>query len=371
MSSFKSLYQPGYRTRGFLFSGLKSEDKKAILLAFGGHAFVFLLLCLFSYFSVHLKKEVPVIEVDVAMAIPDGKPDGSVDQPKESLPETKPAPQNDQAELKFEKKTRTKAVPKPVVQETQVVKEEKKEPIKPPEPVKVEPVKVEPVIEQTKVVPIPLKEEPLPKAEIKEAVTDKKPPVLPDATVDMPKPLPTLVDKKNKEKDAPELAAAKATRLTGDPSASPGVGGAQTAMPQAGANAATGSTSGPSSGSSASIQAQMANSPAAAAAAAATAPLGLPGGATTDAQYNSRELNNRMPPYPVMARKMRQEGTVVLNTEVLENGSAGEVRVAVTSGSELLDKVALETVKKWTFHPAKKDGVPYVQKLRIPITFRL
>jgi protein TonB len=72
-----------------------------------------------------------------------------------------------------------------------------------------------------------------------------------------------------------------------------------------------------------------------------------------------------------MAKRMRQEGTVVLVVEVLENGTAGDIRIAVTSGSELLDKVALDAVKKWNFQPAKKEGVAYVQRLRIPITFKL
>jgi protein TonB len=68
---------------------------------------------------------------------------------------------------------------------------------------------------------------------------------------------------------------------------------------------------------------------------------------------------------------MRQQGTVTLIAEVLTNGNAGEVKIVSSSGSELLDRSALETVKGWNFKPAKKDGVPYIQKLRIPITFNL
>ena len=92
---------------------------------------------------------------------------------------------------------------------------------------------------------------------------------------------------------------------------------------------------------------------------------------TADADYRSESLRNAQPRYPIYARKMHQEGAVVITTEVLIDGSATEVRIATSSGIKLLDEAALETVKQWRFIPAKKDGVPYVQRLRIPITFSL
>jgi protein TonB len=55
----------------------------------------------------------------------------------------------------------------------------------------------------------------------------------------------------------------------------------------------------------------------------------------------------------------------------MTDGSAGDVRIASSSGNQLLDQSALETIKQWQFKPAKKDGVAYVQKIRIPITFSL
>ncbi|MEN9295636.1 MAG: hypothetical protein RIS03_1331, partial [Pseudomonadota bacterium] len=42
-----------------------------------------------------------------------------------------------------------------------------------------------------------------------------------------------------------------------------------------------------------------------------------------------------------------------------------------SSGHEMLDQSALQTVKQWQFSPARKDGVIITQVVRIPITFNL
>jgi protein TonB len=49
----------------------------------------------------------------------------------------------------------------------------------------------------------------------------------------------------------------------------------------------------------------------------------------------------------------------------------GGVSIEVSSGNELLDKSALETVKKWQFSPARKDGVIVAQVVKVPISFNL
>jgi protein TonB len=68
---------------------------------------------------------------------------------------------------------------------------------------------------------------------------------------------------------------------------------------------------------------------------------------------------------------MKQEGKVILLVEVLADGKAGRVRLEATSGHELLDQSALETVKMWQFVPTKKDGMIANQIVRVPITFNL
>lgn len=92
---------------------------------------------------------------------------------------------------------------------------------------------------------------------------------------------------------------------------------------------------------------------------------------TSDADYKASNLKNPVPPYPPLAVRMRLEGKVTLLAEVLPNGRAGKVLIESSSGHDLLDQSALQTVKQWQFTPAKKDGVITTQAVRIPINFNL
>lgn len=67
----------------------------------------------------------------------------------------------------------------------------------------------------------------------------------------------------------------------------------------------------------------------------------------------------RTPPrYPPLARRMGEEGTVVLRVELDELGKVYAVRVKDSSGFARLDDAALEAVRTWRCHPAQRDGQP-------------
>ncbi|MBU1213662.1 MAG: energy transducer TonB [Gammaproteobacteria bacterium] len=87
--------------------------------------------------------------------------------------------------------------------------------------------------------------------------------------------------------------------------------------------------------------------------------------------YRADYLNNPRPPYPLVARRMGYQGKVVLNVEVLAEGRAGEVKLQTSSGFDILDKAALQTVKTWKFSPAKRFGQPVTQWFLVPIKFSL
>ena len=59
-----------------------------------------------------------------------------------------------------------------------------------------------------------------------------------------------------------------------------------------------------------------------------------------------------------MARRMGEQGEVRLDIHVGADGSVLEVRLRKSSGSKLLDRTAIDTVKKWRFRPATVDGKP-------------
>jgi len=84
-----------------------------------------------------------------------------------------------------------------------------------------------------------------------------------------------------------------------------------------------------------------------------------------------RYAQNPKPPYPQEARDKGYQGRVLLEVEVLANGKVGDIFVKQSSGYDLLDQCALETVKKWTFIPAMKGNVPITMGANIPITFQI
>ena len=80
---------------------------------------------------------------------------------------------------------------------------------------------------------------------------------------------------------------------------------------------------------------------------------------------------NPPPPYPGEARKLKQEGLVVLSVDVDCRGWVASVAVKSGSGFPLLDQSAIRTVKTWRFKPARIAGVPVQTNVEIPVRFKL
>jgi len=77
------------------------------------------------------------------------------------------------------------------------------------------------------------------------------------------------------------------------------------------------------------------------------------------------------PDYPQTARRQGWEGTVMLEMELLADGTIGEVKVAASSGYPILDEAAQATVKTWRHIPVKRDGVPVTRRAHQPLVFKL
>ncbi len=87
-----------------------------------------------------------------------------------------------------------------------------------------------------------------------------------------------------------------------------------------------------------------------------------------DASYVA---SNPKPPYPAMARRLGEEGTVFMRVLVSAEGLADKVELKKTSGSQILDQAALDTIKKWKFNPARIDGKPVAEWYETRWTFKL
>jgi len=89
------------------------------------------------------------------------------------------------------------------------------------------------------------------------------------------------------------------------------------------------------------------------------------------ARYEAAALNNPKPPYPLAARVRGQQGQLLLAVEVRADGSCGQVLIKRSSGHELLDAAARQTIRLWHFLPARRGAVAVDAWVEIPITFRL
>jgi len=82
-------------------------------------------------------------------------------------------------------------------------------------------------------------------------------------------------------------------------------------------------------------------------------------------------LDNPKPPYPLISRRLNEEGRVVLNVCVSLSGLVEKLKLEKTSGYQRLDHIAIETVKKWKFIPAKHQDRDINACYLLPVQFIL
>ena len=80
---------------------------------------------------------------------------------------------------------------------------------------------------------------------------------------------------------------------------------------------------------------------------------------------------NPLPKYPPLAREKGYEGTVYLRVLVRADGRVGQLAIDRSSGHEILDRAAVDSVKEWAFLSAKKGGKPVESWVLLPVKFAL
>ena len=78
---------------------------------------------------------------------------------------------------------------------------------------------------------------------------------------------------------------------------------------------------------------------------------------------------NISPPYPLLARKRGYQGTVLLEVLVSKDGKAASIKLARSSGYNILDRAAIKGVGDWLFYPAKRGDEVFEMWVKIPIRF--
>ena len=80
---------------------------------------------------------------------------------------------------------------------------------------------------------------------------------------------------------------------------------------------------------------------------------------------------NIPPPYPGLARKRGQQGTVILQVLVNKEGRVDDLEIKTSSGFRLLDRAALSAVSKWSFEPGKLGDERIEMWVNVPVSFKL
>jgi TonB family protein len=83
-------------------------------------------------------------------------------------------------------------------------------------------------------------------------------------------------------------------------------------------------------------------------------------------------IHEERPYYTQAAMAAQIQGSVMLETIVLADGSVGDVRVIKSLDSEFgLDQQAVDAMKLWTFKPGTRDGEPVRVAVQVEMTFTL
>ena len=95
---------------------------------------------------------------------------------------------------------------------------------------------------------------------------------------------------------------------------------------------------------------------------------------TPDMDVPARAIagTHTIPDYPALARRLGQEGTVQLKLTIAPDGSVREATVEHSSGSDVLDRAAVEWVMAhWRYRPSLRDGAPDSSTMEAAVKFDL
>ena len=101
------------------------------------------------------------------------------------------------------------------------------------------------------------------------------------------------------------------------------------------------------------------------------ATLAEPNPTTTEPVFNVAYLRNAPPAYPILSRRLRETGRVLLQVRVDAQGLPLSISVHSSSSHARLDNAAREVVAGWRFLPARRGDTAIEANVLIPIAFNL
>ncbi|MFP5431087.1 MAG: energy transducer TonB [Gammaproteobacteria bacterium] len=91
----------------------------------------------------------------------------------------------------------------------------------------------------------------------------------------------------------------------------------------------------------------------------------------TPPSFGAAYLNNPRPAYPMMSRRLREQGVTLLRVEVSREGRPQQIIVERSSGSQRLDSAARMAVRDWRFVPAREGDTAVTGWVTVPINWKL
>lgn len=88
-------------------------------------------------------------------------------------------------------------------------------------------------------------------------------------------------------------------------------------------------------------------------------------------RFNADYLQNPAPAYPALARRMHEQGRVLIRVLVSAEGMPERIELKTSSGFPRLDASALDTIRSWRFVPARQGEQKVAAWVVVPITFTL
>ncbi len=88
-------------------------------------------------------------------------------------------------------------------------------------------------------------------------------------------------------------------------------------------------------------------------------------------RFTADYLQNPAPAYPPLARRMHEQGRVLIRVLVSADGMPERIELKTSSGFPRLDQSALETIRNWKFVPARQGDQKIAAWVVVPIAFTL
>ncbi|BAO81399.1 periplasmic protein TonB, links inner and outer membranes [Serpentinimonas raichei] len=86
---------------------------------------------------------------------------------------------------------------------------------------------------------------------------------------------------------------------------------------------------------------------------------------------SAAHLHNPAPAYPVLSRRLGEQGRVLLRVRIEADGSASAAQIYASSGFVRLDQAAQQAVLRWRFVPGTRNGEAQAMWFLVPIHFVL